>query len=68
MTNYEKNFRDDYHHIVDCYKELSELVENWDSLEAKPNCPMGLLEAELDAMYNLLKIMETRADTEGIQL
>ena len=68
MTNYEKNFKDDYHHIVDCYKELSEIVENWDTMEAKPNCAKDLCEQQLDAMYNLIKIMETRADTEGIVL
>ena len=68
MTNYEKNFRDDYFHIVDCYRELSEIVENWNNTEIRPNCPKDLLESQLDAMYNLLKIMETRADTEGITL
>lgn len=68
MTNYEKNFRDDYLHIVDCYKELSEIVEDYDSVDIKPNCPKDLLETQLDAMYNLIKIMETRADTEGIVL
>ena len=68
MTSYEKNYKDDYHHIVDCYKELTTVVENWDTMEAKPNCPKDLLETQLDAMYNLIKIMETRADTEGIVL
>ena len=68
MTNYEKNFRDDYLHLVDCYKELSEIVENYDTTDIKPNCPKDLLETQLDAMYNLIKIMETRADTEGIVL
>ena len=68
MTGYEKNFKDDYHHIVDCYKELSGIVESYDTTAIKPNCPKDLLQQQLDAMYNLLKIMETRADTEGIVL
>ena len=68
MTNYEKNYKEDYHHIVDCYKDFSNIVENWDTMEAKPNCPKDLLEQQLDAQYNLIKIMETRADTEGIAL
>ena len=68
MTNYEKNFKEDYNHIVDCYKDLSNIVESWDTMEAKPNCPKDLLEQQLDALYNLIKIMETRADTEGIAL
>lgn len=68
MTNYETNFRDDYKHIVDCYNELAEIVENWESADIKPNCPKDLLEAQLDSMYNLIKILETRADTEGIEL
>lgn len=68
MTGYEKNFRDDYYHIVDCYKELTEIVDNWDSSEIRPNCAKDLCEQQLDAVYNLLKIMELRADTEGITL
>ena len=68
MTSYEKAFKDDNHHIADSYKNLTEMVDNWDSMEAKPNCPRDLLETQLDAMYNLMKIMETRANTEGIEL
>ena len=68
MTNYEKNYKEDYHYIACCYKDLKNIVENWDTMEAKPNCPKDLLETQLDAMYNLIKIMETRADTEGITL
>jgi hypothetical protein len=68
MTNYEKNYKEDYHYIVCCYKDLKNIVENWDAMEAKPNCPKDLLETQLDAMYNLIKIMETRANTEGISL
>lgn len=68
MTNYEKNYKEDYHYIACCYKDLKNIVENWDTMEAKPNCPKDLLETQLDAMYNLIKIMETRADTEGISL
>ena len=68
MTNYEKNYKEDYHYIACCYKDLKNIVDNWDTMEAKPNCPKDLLETQLDAMYNLIKIMETRADTEGIIL
>ena len=68
MTNYEKNYKEDYHYIACCYNDLKNIVENWDTMEAKPNCPKDLLETQLDAMYNLIKIMETRADTEGIIL
>ena len=68
MTGYEKNFVDDYNHIASRYKELSEIVENWDNTSIKPNCPKDLLEQQLDIMYNLIKVMETRANTEGITL
>ena len=43
-------------------------MDNWEESEIKPNCPKDLLESQLDAMYNIIKIMETRADTEGIKL
>jgi hypothetical protein len=68
MTNYEKTFKEDYHYISCCYRDLKNIVDNWDTLEAKPNCPKDLLECQLDAEYNLIKIMETRANTEGITL
>jgi hypothetical protein len=66
--NYEKNFRDDYQYIVNRYNELCEVVDNYDTTDIRPNCPKDMLEMQLDAMFNLIKIMETRADTEGITL
>ena len=36
MTNYEKNYKEDYHYIACCYKDLKNIVENWDTMEAKP--------------------------------
>ena len=66
--NYEKSFRDDYQYIVNRYNELCEIADNYDSNDIRPNCPKDMLEMQLDAMYNLIKIMETRADTEGIAL
>ena len=66
--NYEKNFKDDYEHIVNRYNELCEVVDNYDTTDIRPNCPKDMLEMQLDSMYNLIKIMETRADTEGITL
>ena len=68
MTGYERNFIGDFNHVSEMYKELNEIMDNWEDAEIKPNCPKDLLEAELDALYNLLNILKTRADTEGIKL
>ena len=68
MTGYEKNFVDDFRYVSEMFRELTEVVDSWDDTEIKPNCPRDLLEMQLDAMYNLLNIMKTRADTEGIKL
>ena len=62
------DFVDDYKHLKNRYNSLKYTVDNWDNAIGKPNCPKDLLECQLDAMYNLLKIMETRADIEGIAL
>lgn len=62
------DFVADYNHLKNRYLALKTTVDNWDNAIDKPNCPKDLLECQLDAMYNLLKIMETRADTEGIAL
>lgn len=66
MTTNE--FIADYKHIKSRYISLKNTLDNWDNAINKPNCPKDLLEQQLDIMYNLLKIMETRADTEGIVL
>ena len=62
------DFVADYKYLKSRYVSLKYTVDNWDKAIGKPNCPKDLLECQLDAMYNLLKIMETRANTEGIVL
>lgn len=60
--DYEKQFKADYEYLKEWYERTQK-----ESVEENPPCPSDLLEYQLDIMYNLLKIMETRADTQGIK-
>ena len=68
MKSYDVQFMEDYKELKSQYTRLKNTLEFWDKLLEKPNCPKDLLETQLDTLYNLIKIVETRADTEGILL
>lgn len=68
MKSYDVQFVEDYKVLKSQYTRLKNMLEFWDNLLEKPNCPKDLLEEQLDTLYNLIKIVETRADTEGITL
>ena len=68
MKSYDVQFIEDYKALKSQYTRLKNTLEFWDKLLEKPNCPKDLLEEQLDTLYNLIKIVETRADTEGIEL
>ena len=68
MKSYDVQFVEDYKVLKSQYTRLKNTLEFWDNLLEKPNCPKDLLESQLDTLYNLIKIVETRADTEGIEL
>ena len=68
MKSYDVQFVEDYKALKSQYTRLKNTLEFWDKLLEKPNCPKDLLETQLDTTYNLIKIVETRADTEGIEL
>ena len=68
MKSYDVQFVDDYKALKSQYTRLKNTLEFWDKLLEKPNCPKDLLESQFDTLYNLIKIVETRADTEGISL
>lgn len=68
MKSYDVQFAEDYKELKRQYTRLKNTLEFWNNLLEKPNCPKDLLESQLDTLYNLIKIMETRANTEGITL
>ena len=68
MKSYDVQFVEDYKALKSQYTRLKSTLEFWDKLLEKPNCPKDLLETQLDTLYNLIKIMETRANTEGVEL
>ena len=68
MKSYDVQIVEDYKELKSQYTRLKNTLEFWDKLLEKPNCPKDLLELQLDTLYNLIKIVETRADTEGIEL
>ena len=68
MKSYDVQFVEDYKVLKSQYTRLKNTLEFWDKLLEKPLCPKDLLKTQLDTLYNLIKIVETRADTEGISL
>ena len=68
MKSYDVQFVEDYKVLKSQYTRLKNTLEFWDNRLEKPNCPKDMLESQLDTLYNLIKIVETRADTEGISL
>ena len=68
MKSYDVQFVEDYKELKSQYTRLKNTLEFWDKLLERPACPKDLLETQLDTLYNLIKIVETRADTEGISL
>ena len=68
MKSYDVQFVEDYKELKSQYTRLKNTLEFWDKLLEKPNCPKDLLEEQLDTLYNLIKIVETRANTEDIAL
>lgn len=51
-------------------KKLGTMISHYyaGTLDFKPTCPIELLETQYHTMYAYLKILEQRAEIEGIEL
>lgn len=68
--DYKERFKGEYYLVKDKYDKLKTMCEKWDNgdLDFTPTCPRDIYDNQLDAMYNYMKILETRADIEGVVL
>lgn len=70
MEEYKKRMIEEYRELKERYRKLlSMLVKQEDGvLDFKLNCPVELLRQQAEYMGKYLKVLETRAAIEGIEL
>ena len=69
-TNFKDRFRAEYYQVKYRYEKLMDTINDIKSGEADftPLCPIDLYEIQSDAMYNYMKVLESRAQFEKIEL
>ena len=66
--DYKERFLAEYYQLETRYLKLRKMYENWDNLPFTPTCPKSCYEKQLDAMFNYLVILVSRALQEEIKL
>ena len=68
--DYKKRFVGEYLMIRDKADRLDDMLDCYyeDKLGYAPTCPIAVLEAQSNAMWTYLKVLEYRADLELIDL
>ena len=68
--DYKERFKAEYYQLKIRYNKLCEMLRKWEAgeLEFTPTCTRELLEEQSNAMYNYMKILELRAQNEGVVL
>lgn len=69
-SDFKDRVKAEYHQLVIRCKKLEEMCKKYAAgeLDFKPNCPLELLQKQLDHMQGYKEILEIRADIEGIDL
>lgn len=67
---YKARFAAEYLQVKIRYTKLNEMIEKWDkgTLPFKPTCPRKMYDSQLCAMADYLKVLEERAEIEGVRL
>jgi hypothetical protein len=68
--HHENRFLAEYRQTKIRYEKLHRMLikKNAGTLDFKPKCPLWVLEAQASAMEQYLKMMEIRAEMEGIDV
>ena len=66
--DFKERFIAEYWQLVLRYKKLDHMLNTWDALEFKPNCPYDLLDAQRTIMVKYIRLLEERAKIENIEL
>ena len=66
--DYKERFKAEYYHLLIRYKKLTNMLNNWDSLDFTPTCKRDMFRRQRNAMRAYLDILEERALIEKIDL
>ena len=69
-ADYKERFKAEYYQLKIRYDKLNVMCKKWDAgcLDFVPTCPRDIYETQLNAMYDYLAVLETRATMENIEL
>lgn len=69
-ADYKERFKAEYWQLVNRYKKLKAMLENWDCgvLAFEPTCPRSTYNIQIKAMTDYIAILEARAVIEGVCL
>lgn len=69
-ADYKERFKAEYYQLAIRYKKLKTLLDKWDrgQLNFNPICPRSTYNMQINAMADLLAVLEARAVMEGIEL
>lgn len=68
--DFKERFKAEYYQIKIRYNKLHEMINKYESgtLNFEPKCPIRLFIEQECYMYNYLRVLEIRAQLEGIEL
>lgn len=68
--DYKERFKAEYFQLKNRTLGLAAMLDKWDkkTLEFVPTCPRNIYNKQLSAMNDYLKVLEKRAEIEGISL
>lgn len=69
-NNYKERFKAEYWQLNIRYEKLKTMCEKWDNgeLDFEPTCNREIYNEQIWNMYGYMKILEHRAEIEGIEL
>ena len=66
--DYKERFKAEYYQILIRYNKVTNMLDNWDSLDFTPICKKDIFRRQSNAMRAYLDILEERALIEKIDL
>lgn len=69
-TDYKEGFKAEYYQLKIRYDKLSNMMDSWNEgkLNFEPTCPKATYRDQLEGMLIYLKVLERRAELEGVVL
>lgn len=69
-ADYKERFKAEYYQVKIRYEKLLAMLMKREAgkLDFEPTCPIKILYEQVDIMSKYLKVLETRANIEGVNL